>query len=175
MTGQSSRIPSMIASGLGGSRASGAFATQVGYPCGRSVVAMETVTAGQDQRTYLVLRRMSFVALLVGVAVIGVRIGVHQSDRDTGPSVVLAPLLCSLSAALWCYCDGRVRGKPALRVNLEGVIWALAFGFPAYCVWSRGARGVLLLLGVIAAASAALVLGLLFGFAGAVLFGVPAQ
>jgi hypothetical protein len=143
------------------------------YPRASSheVAPMPTLPKHTDVRAHIVMRRVAFVCVLISVALIGARTGAGWSLANTGPAALLGPISASVSAATWCYYDGQVRRRPALRLNLEGVVFVMPVAFPAYCVWSRGVRGVLILMAMVGAACAALVAGLVVGMFLSVLFG----
>lgn len=124
---------------------------------------MPTQLVTADARAHVVMRRVAFVCLLVSAALMGARAGAGASLANTGPAALLGPLSVTFSAAMWCYYDGQIRRRPVSRLNLEGLVFVMPVAFPAYCVWSRGMRGLLVLLGVVGAVGVALVAGIVVG------------
>ena len=105
------------------------------------------------------MRLVCSVALLIIVAVAGARAAAIPKEQDLGPGALLTPVAFCFLAAAWCLFDGRVRGKPPARIGLMGIVLAAPIGLPIYCLWSRGIRGVLLLLGSALALSIAALVG----------------
>ncbi len=89
----------------------------------------------------VLMRRISFVALLVTFTVLGVwEMATEQADG--GPAFALASIVPVLLIGVWCLFDGRIRGKPLNEAALLGIFLVTLVAFPIYCVWSRGLRGV---------------------------------
>jgi hypothetical protein len=92
------------------------------------------------------MRMGSAIALAVSVIVAGVRAGVLLEEEDRGPTNLFIGVAMSFFVASWCWFDSRVRGKPIARAVAMLLLLGTVIAFPIYCVWSRGARGLLLLL-----------------------------
>ena len=58
-------------------------------------------------------------------------------------SFTLAALLAS-----WCHFDGLVRGQSVSSIGLMLIFVAAPIGVPIYCLWSRGLRGFVTILGL---------------------------
>lgn len=95
------------------------------------------------------MRLLCFLALAVAAAIAGARETMDPEHTDRGPIVLLLPLFFSLLGASWCFFDGQVRGKRPARIGLMLIVIGLPIGFPVYCLWSRGLRGLLVLLGFV--------------------------
>lgn len=80
---------------------------------------------------------------------LGIRAAAIPEAEDTGPGALLTPVVLALSTATWCLFAGRVRGKPPASVGLMVIFLVPPIGLPVYCVWSRGAPGILFGLGFI--------------------------
>ncbi len=91
------------------------------------------------------MRAACAVALVIACFLVGVREGVLQEQAGHGPTAFVIGVAISLFIAGWCWLDGRVRGKPLARVAPMLILAAPMVGYPIYCVWSRGLRGLLLL------------------------------
>ena len=104
------------------------------------------------------MRRTAFAILVLGSFVVGWKAIVIADDDGA-----MALLCFSLSAVLagWCVLDGRARGRPTLHVCAMLAFVAPPIGVPLHFLWSRGARGVLPLLGFAAVLAAAAAAGLL--------------
>lgn len=121
---------------------------------------MQEAVAGSKLDHSVRMRRMFSVALLIVVAIAGARgTAIPPGARDVGPGVLLVPFGFGLLAAGWCHFDGRIRGKPPTRIALMAIVLVAAIAVPVYCVWSRGIRGVLLLLGSAVALSISALIG----------------
>lgn len=107
----------------------------------------------------LLLRRLCVAALLIVAVLMGAQAAAIPMGGDEGSGALLAPIALSFLVAAWCLFDGRIRGKPPARIGLMAVVVALPIAFPVYCVWSRGLRGILLLLGAAVAFVVALTIG----------------
>ena len=94
------------------------------------------------------MRRFSFVAVLFAGAVAGFR-GLTIPEAEEAGGAALATIVLAGFVATWCLFDGRIRGKPPVKGALIAIFLIPPVGFPFYCVWSRGARGVLFCLGFV--------------------------
>lgn len=102
-----------------------------------------------DTRHLVWMRRVSFAVLVAVVAVHGIRVAAIPESEQRGAGAFLAPLLIAFATATWCLFDGRVRGKPPAPVGLMGIVLVPPIGLLAYCIWSRGVRGLLFALGLV--------------------------
>jgi hypothetical protein len=96
------------------------------------------------------LRRLNFVALLITTALLGARAAVLPEATMTGPAALLLPILLALFASAWCLFDSRMRNKEPISAALLVIFLFFPVGLPAYCIWSRGLRGLFLGLGILA-------------------------
>ena len=96
------------------------------------------------------MRRYCFIALVILMAPTGVRAAVIPEQEETGIGSWLLTLATALFVTSWALFDGRVRGKPLIMSASRWMFWTCPVAFPIYCVWSRGARGVLFCLGFVA-------------------------
>ena len=115
------------------------------------------------------MRRRSFIALVIVMALLGVRATVIPEQEETGAGVLLLSFLIALLVTSWALFDGRVRGKPLIAAASRWMFFTYPVAFPIYCVWSRGARGVLFCLGFMAIL---LLLGMAAGLVTAYALGV---
>jgi low temperature requirement protein LtrA len=92
------------------------------------------------------MRSACAVALAIAFVVAGVRAGILSEAEDRGPAAFFVGIAISFLIASWCWFDGRVRGKPIARVGAMLIFVGVALGYPIYCVWSRGVRGLLFLI-----------------------------
>jgi len=111
---------------------------------------MDRDTSEVEFARNLKLRRLNFVALLITTALLGARAAVLPENAATGPAELLLPILWSLFATGWCLFDGRMRNKPPISGALLVIFIFFPVGLPAYCIWSRGLRGLFLGLGILA-------------------------
>ena len=115
------------------------------------------------------MRRFSFVALVIVVASYGAwTTGIPEAE-ETGTTPLLFAFVTALLSGTWCLFDGRVRGKPPTEAGLLGIFLVVVVGFPIYCIWSRGRRGVLFCLGYVGVLAFAGIAGVAVAF----LMGVP--
>jgi hypothetical protein len=112
---------------------------------------MEEIRSAPDEKHSRRMRRMTAAALLIVAAVAGAREVAIPVEKDVGPGSFLFPIALAFLAATWCLFDGRLRGKPPVRIGLMAIVLALPIAFPVYCFWSRGPRGILLLFGSVGA------------------------
>lgn len=97
------------------------------------------------------LRTITFVALVV-VSIAFAAWAAADSDGELMQDEDLVfGLADGLLVSLWCRFDGLVRGKSPSVLALAGILIFGLIGFPIYCIWSRGWRGLLLLLGFMVA------------------------
>lgn len=96
------------------------------------------------------MRRVSFIALVIVMALTGVRLAFIPEQDDTGFGGLLPSFMTALLIASWAQLDGRVRGKPLVTAASVAIFFTFPVAFPIYCVWSRGLRGVLFCLGFVA-------------------------
>ena len=82
-------------------------------------------------------------------ALVGVRAAVIPEQDDTGASVLLLSFVTAMLVATWAQLDGRIRGKPLVTAASVAIFFTFPVAFPVYCLWSRGARGVLFCLGFV--------------------------
>lgn len=93
------------------------------------------------------MRRVSFIALVILMALTGVRLAFIPEQDDTGVGALIPSFLTALLIASWAQLDGRARGKPLVTAASVAIFFTFPVAFPVYCLWSRGARGVLFCLG----------------------------
>ena len=88
------------------------------------------------------LRTASAVALAIAVGAVGAHAGIVL-NHDRGPTHFLLMSAVSLFVPSWCWFDARARGHTLSPVATV-IIFFIPFGFPIYCMWSRGfLRGLL--------------------------------
>jgi len=91
-----------------------------------------------------------FIALVIVMGLCGARAVAVPVEEDTGPFNLILALMIGVLVTGWAIIDGRVRGKPLVMSASSWLFFTYPVGFPLYCVWSRGARGVLFCLGFLA-------------------------
>lgn len=99
---------------------------------------------------YRRLLTLNFVALLLTAAILGARAGALGEASSSGIAALLLPVLLALFASAWCLFDGRMRHREPMPIALFVIFLFFPVGLPAYCLWSRGPRGLLLGLGILA-------------------------
>jgi hypothetical protein len=110
------------------------------------------------------MRRCAFVALVVLTASYGVWATAIPEAAETGATFLICAIVPGLLTGTWCLFDGRVRGKAPPEAGLLGLVLVPMVGFPIYCAWSRGLRGVLFCLGYAAILLLALIVGMAVSF-----------
>jgi len=92
------------------------------------------------------MRRTLFEVLLVLCLLAGFRNVLAQHDGDSRLRQALISLALRIGAcvslSLWCLYDGRVRGKPLMRIGAAAVFLLAPIAVPVYFIWSRGIRGL---------------------------------
>lgn len=77
--------------------------------------------------------------------------GIRSAALNESPLDLLVPLAITLPLAWWAIGDSRARGQPIPLLSRQWFLLAGTALVPAYVVWSRGWRGVgLVLLNAIA-------------------------
>jgi hypothetical protein len=109
-------------------------------------VDLEAVGAAQRLRTWLLGVGYALVALS------GIRHALFPA-WERAPTDVLLGLVFAVLIAMICVADSRALGRPIL----ESLRWVLYLTLPVsvfvYMTWSRGTRGLLVLLGHLAGAT----------------------
>lgn len=111
---------------------------------------MQAGSSGIESRRDHKLRTLNFVALLLTAAILGAQSAALPEESASGISALLPPVLLALFASAWCLFDGRMRHKEPMSVALLVIFLCFPVGLPAYCIWSRGLRGLFLGLGILA-------------------------
>ena len=105
------------------------------------------------------MKHASLAALVLCAGLFGVWGTAVPEDRVSVLSEWGLGLGIGVLLAWWCLFDGSLRGRRPTRIGLFGVMVLPHAGFPIYCLWSRGVRGLLVVLLVGGAVLASFVLG----------------